>query len=460
MAIEFLLERFDQTKDAEALIWGDSYGALVPAGTQCVRYRSVLYSELGQLVKFWQERLQKEVVPKGAVIALEADFSPNSVALLLSLLQHNCIVALLTAEMKTSRDELRQIAEVEWIIKVSLDDNVSIEQTGTQARHELLHQLRDRQHPGLIIFTSGSTGKSKAAVHDFILMQEKFQTVRPAQRTLLFLLFDHIGGINTLLHVLANGGCAVIPLDHSPETVAAAIAKHRIQVLPTSPTFLNLLLLGGVHQRYDLSSLEIVTYGTEVMPESVLSNLNQLFPNIRFHQTYGLTELGIMRSKSRSSDSLWFKVGGEGYETRIVNGMLEIQAKSAMLGYLNAPAPFTPDGWYMTGDLVEIDGDWLKILGRKSELINVGGQKVYPAEVENVLQTMEGVLEVSVKGEANPITGNIVTAKVRLTTDESLREFRIRLRAFCQDKLESYKIPVRVMLVKEKLHSDRFKKTH
>ena len=74
MAIEFLLERFDQTKDAEALIWGDSYGALVPAGTQCVRYRSVLYSELGQLVKFWQERLQKEVVPKGAVIALEADF--------------------------------------------------------------------------------------------------------------------------------------------------------------------------------------------------------------------------------------------------------------------------------------------------------------------------------------------------------------------------------------------------
>ncbi|MEB3145631.1 MAG: fatty acid--CoA ligase family protein [Cylindrospermopsis raciborskii 1523720] len=444
MAIEFLLDRFEQTKDAQALIWRD---------------RSLLYSELSQLVKFWQERLHEELIPKSAVVTLEADFSPNAVALLLALLQHNCIVAVLTAEMKTSRAELRQIAEVEWIIKIDSADSVSMENTGAKATHELLCQLRDRQHPGLIIFTSGSTGKSKAAIHDFILMQEKFQIIRHAQRTLLFLLFDHIGGINTLLHVLANGGCAVIPSDHSSETVASAIAQYRVQVLPTSPTFLTLLLLSGVYQRYDLSSLEIITYGTEVMPESVLTSLNQVFPHIRFHQTYGLTELGIMRSKSQASDSLWFKVGGEGYETRIVNGMLEIKAKSAMLGYLNAPAPFTTDGWYMTGDVVEIDGEWLKILGRKSEIINVGGQKVYPGEVESVLQTMPGVAEVSVKGEANAITGNIVTAKVRLKTDESLRDFRVRLRAFCQDKLESYKIPVRVTLVQERLHSDRFKKS-
>ncbi|ALF52093.1 AMP-dependent synthetase [Nostoc piscinale CENA21] len=443
MAIEFLLDRFDQTKDAEALIWRD---------------RSLLYGELKELIQFWQKRLEEEIVEKGAVVALEADFSPNAVALLLSLLQHQCVVAVLTAEMKTSRAELRQIAEVEWLVKVDADDRVSIEKTGTQAEHELLWQLRDRQHPGLIIFTSGSTGKSKAAIHDFVFIIEKFQTLRPAQKTLLFLLFDHIGGINTLLHVLANGGCAVIPLDRSPEKVADAIAKHRVQVLPTSPTFLTLLLLSGVHQGYDLSSLEVVTYGTEVMPQSVLNKLNQLFPNIRFQQTYGLTELGIMRSKSRSSDSLWFKVGGEGYETRIINGMLEIKAKSAMLGYLNAPAPFTLDGWYMTGDVVEIDGEWLRILGRKSELINVGGQKVYPSEVESVLQAMEGVVEVSVKGEANPITGNIVTAKVRLTTDETLRNFRSRLKAFCQDKLESYKIPMRITLVQERLHSDRFKK--
>jgi acyl-CoA synthetase (AMP-forming)/AMP-acid ligase II len=445
MAIDFLLERFYSNKDAEALIWRD---------------RSLLYSDLTKLVEFWQERLKQQGIARGTVVSLETNFSPNSIALLLSLLQHTCVVVPLTAEIKSTRAELREVAEVEWIIRIDSEDYVVIEPTGRKAQHELLWQIRHCQHPGLIIFTSGSTGKSKAALHDFSPILEKFHLPRPTYRTLLFLLFDHIGGINTLLHILSSGGCAVVAWDHSPESVARAIAQHRVQVLPTSPTFLNLLLLSKSHQRYDLSSLEIITYGTEVMPESILSSLNLLFPKIRFQQTYGLTELGIMRSKSRSSDSLWLKVGGEGYETRVVNGMLEIKAKSAMLGYLNAPAAFTPDGWYRTGDMVEIDGDWLKILGRQSELINVGGQKVYPAEVESILQIMEGVAEVSVKGEPNAITGNIVTAKVRLETNESLREFRTRLQAFCKDKLESYKVPVRVTLVSEALHNARFKKNH
>lgn len=65
---------------------------------------------------------------------------------------------------------------------------------------------------------------------------------------------------------------------------------------------------------------------------------------------YGMSEVGILRSRSRASDSLWVQVGGDGYETRVVNGMLQIRGRSTMLGYLNAPSPFTEDGWLMTGD--------------------------------------------------------------------------------------------------------------
>ena len=97
-------------------------------------------------------------------------------------------------------------------------------------------------------------------------------------------------------------------------------------------------------------------------------------------QTYGLSELGILRSKSKGPDSLWVKVGGEGFETRVIEGLLEVKAKSAMLGYLNAPSPFTEDGWFKTGDSVLTDGEFIKILGRESEIINVGGEKVYPME--------------------------------------------------------------------------------
>ena len=201
-----------------------------------------------------------------------------------------------------------------------------------------------------------------------------------------------------------------------------------------------------------------MTYGTEVMPESTLARFNEVLPDVRMLQTYGLSEVGILRSKSRSSDSLWVKVGGEGFDTRIVDGLLEIKAKSAMLGYLNAPSPFTDDGWFMTGDAVEVDGEYIKILGRRSELINVGGEKVYPAEVESVLQQMDGVADVVINGEAHPLTGNIVVARVKLETDETLSEFRKRMRAHCADRLERYKIPQKVQLVGKSMHGERFKK--
>ena len=83
-----------------------------------------------------------------------------------------------------------------------------------------------------------------------------------------------------------------------------------------------------------------------------------------------------------------------------------------MLGYLNAPSPFDADGWFNTQDLVETDGDYIRILGRKSELINVGGEKVHPTEIENVLLQLDNVKDVTVRGRPNPITGEVVAAKI------------------------------------------------
>ena len=92
--------------------------------------------------------------------------------------------------------------------------------------------------------------------------------------------------------------------------------------------------------------------------------------------------------------------------------ILEIKSKSSMLGYLNALA-LTDDGWFKTGDAVLTNGDYIKILGRKSELINVGGEKVYPQEVENVLLGHPLVEDATVYGEKNPIIGNIVCARIK-----------------------------------------------
>ncbi len=443
MHIDFLRERFAEAGDADALVWRD---------------RAFSYAYLLKELDEWQRALDEAKVEPGSVVAVEADFSPRAIALMLALIERSCLFVPLSSSVEGKKAEFREVAEIEFTVAIDDKDEPVISATGTKASHPIILELKKSGRPGLTLFSSGSTGKSKAAVHDFVPMLEKYKVPRHSLRTITFLLFDHIGGVNTLLYNLSNAGCVITVADRKPETVCRAIQDYRVELLPTSPTFLNLILVSEAHEKYDLSSLKTVTYGTEVMPESTLERFHTLFPDVRMLQTYGLSEVGILRSKSKSSDSLWVKVGGEGFETRIVDGLLEIKAKSAMLGYLNAPSPFTEDGWFMTGDAVEVDGEYIKILGRKSELINVGGEKVYPAEVESVLQTMEGVEEVVVNGEPNPLTGNIVVAKVKLATDEDVGAFRKRMRAYCSGRLSRFMIPQKIVIVDSELHGDRFKK--
>ena len=443
MFVDYLLETFRENADHDAIVWRDatySYGSLLDR------------------VRRWQTELEAHAVALGTVVSLEADFSPTSIALMLALIDRGTIVVPLTTSVEMKKPEFRAAAEVELSIVIDDADEAVFTRTGVTARHSMVAELRRRGHPGLVLFSSGSTGKNKASLHDFVPLLEKFRVRRHSMRSITFLLFDHIGGVNTLLYNLSNAGCVITCEDRAPDAVCATIERHRAQLLPTSPTFINLLLLSEAYRRHDLSSLELVTYGTEVMPESTLRRFREALPNIRLLQTYGLSEVGIMRSKSKSSDSLWVKVGGEGFQTRVVDGMLEIKAESAMLGYLNHESPFTDDGWFRTGDAVDVDGEYLRILGRRSELINVGGEKVYPAEVESVLQQMTEVEDVTVAGEANPITGHMVVARVKLAGNEAPAEFRKRMHAFCRDRLPRFAIPQKVELVDASMHGPRFKK--
>jgi acyl-coenzyme A synthetase/AMP-(fatty) acid ligase len=261
-----------------------------------------------------------------------------------------------------------------------------------------------------------------------------------------------------MLYTLSNAGCIVTVQDRSPDAVLSAIEKYKVELLPTSPTFINLILLSEAYKRYDTSTLKTITYGTEPMPESTLRRIHEVLPQVNLLQTYGLSELGILRSKSKDSGSLWVKVGGEDFQTKVVDGTLWIRARSAMMGYLNAPNPFDAERWMNTEDMVEVDGDYIRILGRSTDIINVGGQKVYPAEVESVLMQMDNIQDVTVYGEKNPITGHIVAARVNLFEPQDLSELKKQIRAFCKDKLVSYKIPVKVEITGQQQFNSRYKK--
>jgi acyl-coenzyme A synthetase/AMP-(fatty) acid ligase len=444
--IQLLRNIFQNSVDREAVVWNDHI------------YH---YGELLQKLDYWGRFLDEHEITSGSVVALQADFSPNAAALMLALVERNVIIVPLTKSVIAKKEEFLEIAQCEIEITLSESDEATVRYfDNVSNNHEHYLTLRARNHSGLILFSSGSTGKSKAAVHDFAYILEKFAVPRKALRTISFLLYDHIGGINTMLHTFYNAGCLITVSERAPDAVAKTIEKYNVELLPTSPTFLRLLLLSDVVKRYNFQSLQLITYGTEPMPESTLQQLHEIFPNIKIQQTYGLSELGILRSKSKGSDSLWVKIGGEGFETRVVDNILQIKSKSAMLGYLNAPAPFTNDGWFVTGDMVEVDGEYIKILGRKSELINVGGQKVYPAEVEAVIEELPEIVSATVFSEDNAITGKIVCARVQLSNDisESQRELTKRIRLHCKKHLESFKIPMRIDFIETNNHSERFKK--
>jgi acyl-CoA synthetase (AMP-forming)/AMP-acid ligase II len=129
-----------------------------------------------------------------------------------------------------------------------------------------------------------------------------------------------------------------------------------------------------------------------------------------------------------------------------------------MMGYLNAKSPIDKDGWFNTQDRVETDGEWIKILGRESDIINVGGQKVYPAEVESVLTEIENINSASVYSVENPLLGFVVGAKVSLENKEDLRSLKNKVRKYCKNKLESFKVPVHIEIVDAAMVSPRFKK--
>jgi acyl-CoA synthetase (AMP-forming)/AMP-acid ligase II len=185
-----------------------------------------------------------------------------------------------------------------------------------------------------------------------------------------------------------------------------------------------------------------------------------MFPAANFKQTYGLSELGVLQSASPENGSLWLRVGGQDFETRVVDGILHIKSRSSMLGYLNAASPIDADGWMNTGDMVEEEGDLIKVIGRQSDVINVGGQKVFPVEVEAVLLENPQVAEATVYAIPHPVLGQVVGARLSLLLGiEDSSGVLANIKAHCKSRLQKYKIPMRFELVGLDQHgSERGKK--
>ena len=439
--MSFILDKFKSFNSKNAIVFED---------------RIYTYEEFIKQIKDYKNILDKHNISSKVVVIL-GDYSFYNLALFFALYENKNIIVPITSNIKKVQDDFIEESFCQTIIKTD-EKNLLIQNLKTTFSHNMIDNLREKNSSGLILFSSGSTGKPKAMIHNLDTLIDSFKDKKEkSMNMLVFLMFDHIGGLNTVFNALFMGACLIIPKIKDAKTICELIEKYKIMVLPSSPTFLNLILISEEYKNYDLSSLRMITYGTETMPQSLLLKLKEVFPKVKFLQTFGTSETGISTTSSKSSNSLFMKLEDINGEYKIVENELWLRSKTQVLGYLNASMDsFTSDGWFKTGDLVEVDGEYIKIIGRAKEVINVGGQKVLPSEVESIILEMEEISDCMVYGEKNAITGQTVVCDVVL--NKNIENIKKRVRVFCKDRLDTYKIPTKVNVVDKTNFSDRFKK--
>lgn len=407
-------------------------------------------------INFWRNKIRSAKIKSGSLIGFESEFNFNSISFFISTIIEKLIVIPLPKNQK----DLLDLLPCKYY--VNLKTNVIIKKD-VKIKNKILKKFQFKKRPGLIIFSSGSSGTPKIILHDLLLIIKKFEIPRPGFKTLLMLTFDHLGGINTLLaSLIYQDGAAICLLNRNPQTVCKTITKTKAQLLPTTPTFLNILLISKWYIKYKLDTLKLISYGAEKMPEELLKKLKQQFKNIKFKQTYGLSEFGVMRTKTKDDNSLSMKIGGEGFKTKIINNTLYVKSVSNMVGYLNAKQPFDRYGWINTGDKVSVDKrGYLTILGRESEIINIGGEKVFPQEIENVLLKNKNIDDVRIIKKRHDLLGEYIVAEVKLNKLKyNKEEISNNLRKFCLKNMTKYKVPSKFIILnkEESFINNRLKK--
>ena len=377
-------------------------------------------------------------IKQGEVVALIGDFDERTIADLLQLIERKVILVPLTPETISDHEYFFECAKVEWVV-----ENGTARQISIRKEQPLLNELRLRGNPGLILFSTGTTGRPKAILHDFSLFLQRYLTPRPALITLNFLLFDHIGGINTLLHSMFNSGLVISIEKRSVEEVLKTCDAFKVEVLPTTPTFLRMMLMSGLVGDNFPKSMKVITYGTERMDQFTLLKLAELLPNVDFRQTFGMSELGILRVKSESRTSLFMKVGGEGVTWKVDDGVLKIRSDTRMMGYLNADSPFDQDGWYDTKDLVEVKGEFLKVVGRTADVVNVAGLKFLTSEVETIAMKYPGISDLSIFVKSNPITGQHIEMTIRVIDEVEFEKERFK--EYLGSRLARHMMPQKII---------------
>ncbi|MGE5448410.1 MAG: ANL family adenylate-forming protein [Bacteroidales bacterium] len=304
---------------------------------------------------------------------------------------------------------------------------------------ELLERLNKTGNNWKIsIFTSGTTGLPKKVTHSFDSITRFVKVSERYRMNIWGFAYNptHMAGIQVFFQALLNGNAMVRLFNLPPKEILGAIKENEITNISATPTFYRLLLPCDE----SFKSIERITSGGEKFNENTIAQLKAIFPNAKITNVYASTEAGTIFASE--NDIFTIKPG---YEHLIRIEGDELFLHKSLIGSTD----ISIGEWYNTGDVVEVLAQnpiKFRFISRKSDMINVGGYKVNPLEVEETILTFPGIVNARVYAKRNSVLGNIICCEVVCNTSE-IDEPSIR--AFLQSRLQEFKIPRIIRFVNE-----------
>lgn len=307
---------------------------------------------------------------------------------------------------------------------------------------DLKKRIFDSGDWGLTLFTSGTTGLPKKVSHTLNNLIRNVKISDKYSKSIWGYAFNptHIAGIQVFFQALLNVNSIIDLFQKSRDIVINEINNSRITNISATTTYYRLLS----PYNFTCKSVEMLTSGGERFDTDLFARLKCSFPNAKFRNIYASTEAGTIFS----SKGDYFVIAKE-MMSKIKVENSELLIKSELIGEIS----YGIDEWYSTGDIVEILEDnplKLKFLYRKNEMINIGGYKVNPGEIESVIRLYSDVQDVVVYGKPNSVIGNILCADIvslKVITEKEIREF-------LSNKLQKFKMP-RIINIVESLNITR-----
>lgn len=302
-----------------------------------------------------------------------------------------------------------------------------------------------------VMATSGTAGAPKLVEHRLAALVGAIRPVDPAQPLVWGTFYDirRYGGLQIFLRAVLAGCTLVLSAPDEPlADHLARLAAAGVTHLSGTPSHWRRLLMSG-----DAGAIAPATVrlSGEIADQAVLDGLAEIFPAAKIGHAYASTEAGVgfEVNDGREGFPAAYLDRDQPCSLRIEDGSLRIRSPQLADRYLGTGAPMLtgPDGFVDTGDIVEQRGDRLYFVGRRGGIINVGGLKVHPEEIEAVLNRHEAVRMSLVKSRRSPITGAVVVAEVVLAEGAAAETVRAALMAACRDALPVHKRPATIRFV-------------